>query len=608
MTKKVISLSIIIFLFFIANFVYSQENTNYGESQFNSNLNSENDCVISGNVILPKNSKYKFNDLLISYGLFIEKNINLDGSFCITDEDLQKSKNIHNQDTDINLMITKDNNYIVYLSNTIGPGDSTIEISPFTTANKLLSSLYTTMDYAHNRKIRNIAEDLAETKILANYIETKLSDDPFYLNNLKDDNTYVELLSKATKAFDKQINENNILADKKEVNIKNIKMYNQLNGRILLKVEDAGRAYYINSNNKTMYYLGRPNDAFSVMREQGVGITNFNLNKIPIALNNLFGHDSDSDGLPDLFEDAIGTDKDKADTDKDGYKDMAELKAGYNPNGVGRINIDDKFNKNQKGKIFLQVEKSGEAWYVNPNDSKRYFLGRPADAFLLMKKLGLGISNNDFDKLAADSLKKSDLVNSDDVNLKLNIPKKIYETGEPFDANIEISNISSEEGIILLEWIEIKRDDLTSYEKNYWHTKVVKKDRIEDLEAICIQKHKDHSVYDFAPYFIKEGSYVYTVAVYNCNKDCKNPYFNYPGSNLYSMETPITKLSKEISVVQGSFEQECTVDADCSSCENCKSGIEKCDYCMGACIECTGSYDCKSGFICDENEYKCVSE
>lgn len=48
------------------------------------------------------------------------------------------------------------------------------------------------------------------------------------------------------------------------------------------------------------------------------------------------------------------------------------------------------------GKIFLQVEAHGEAWYVNPLDGQRYFLGRPADAFAVMRALGLGVSNRDF--------------------------------------------------------------------------------------------------------------------------------------------------------------------------------------------------------------------
>jgi len=48
------------------------------------------------------------------------------------------------------------------------------------------------------------------------------------------------------------------------------------------------------------------------------------------------------------------------------------------------------------GRILLQVESHGEAWYVNPQNYKRYYLGRPDDAFALMKSLSLGISEQEF--------------------------------------------------------------------------------------------------------------------------------------------------------------------------------------------------------------------
>jgi len=64
------------------------------------------------------------------------------------------------------------------------------------------------------------------------------------------------------------------------------------------------------------------------------------------------------------------------------------------------LNYDNNFSVAQKGKIFLQVESRGQAWYVNPSDGKRYFLARPADAFAIMRLLGIGIANNDFSKLA----------------------------------------------------------------------------------------------------------------------------------------------------------------------------------------------------------------
>lgn len=48
------------------------------------------------------------------------------------------------------------------------------------------------------------------------------------------------------------------------------------------------------------------------------------------------------------------------------------------------------------GRILLQVESRGEAWYVNPDNAKRYYLGRPSDALELMQQLSLGISEAEF--------------------------------------------------------------------------------------------------------------------------------------------------------------------------------------------------------------------
>lgn len=53
-----------------------------------------------------------------------------------------------------------------------------------------------------------------------------------------------------------------------------------------------------------------------------------------------------------------------------------------------------------KGRILLQIEQHGEAWYVNPADGKRYFLGRPSDALEVMRQLGLGISDSDLSQIA----------------------------------------------------------------------------------------------------------------------------------------------------------------------------------------------------------------
>jgi hypothetical protein len=174
-------------------------------------------------------------------------------------------------------------------------------------------------------------------------------------------------------------------------------MYERLKGKIILRVESKGQAYYISPKEKKMYYLGRPADAFQVMRSQGLGITNANLNKIPVNLNILSGVDSDNDGLPNAFEDAIGTAKDKADTDSDSFSDKSELAAGYSPLEKNKkLSFDNALVIKFKGRILLQVQSHGEAWYVNPVDGQRYFLSRPADAFNLMRRLGLGVTEKDY--------------------------------------------------------------------------------------------------------------------------------------------------------------------------------------------------------------------
>lgn len=129
----------------------------------------------------------------------------------------------------------------------------------------------------------------------------------------------------------------------------------RLIGQIVLKVNDSGEAWYLNPNDYKRYYLGRPYDAFRIMRELSIGISDKNLDKIQLG---------------------------------DQYTPIEE-----------RINLDWQFANKHKGKIFLRTQKNGEAWYLNPLDLKRYYLGKPEDAFKVMRELSVGISNEDFDNL-----------------------------------------------------------------------------------------------------------------------------------------------------------------------------------------------------------------
>ncbi len=125
----------------------------------------------------------------------------------------------------------------------------------------------------------------------------------------------------------------------------------KLDGKILLQVESVGQAWYVNPADGKRHYLGHPADAFKVMRELGLGVSEADFNS---------------------------------------FKDKAPLRLA--------------------GRILLRVEASGEAYYVEPSQLALHYLGRPTDALAIMRELGLGISDSD---LAAVPIVASDTVTSD---------------------------------------------------------------------------------------------------------------------------------------------------------------------------------------------------
>jgi hypothetical protein len=172
-----------------------------------------------------------------------------------------------------------------------------------------------------------------------------------------------------------------------------------LKGKIVLQVRDQGQAWYITPVGERIF-LSTPRVAYGIMREFGIGISNRDLQKIPVGELNFTGFDSDGDGLSDQIEMSFGTNPHNVDTDGDGYRDNVEIINGYSPNRkLGEKIIDPKFAAKHKGKIFLQVESLGQAWYVNPADGKRYYLGKQSDAFMVMQRLGWGITNDDLKRI-----------------------------------------------------------------------------------------------------------------------------------------------------------------------------------------------------------------
>jgi len=119
------------------------------------------------------------------------------------------------------------------------------------------------------------------------------------------------------------------------------KLSSKLKGRILLQVENHGEAWYVNPKDEKKYYMANGDEAYNIMRNLGVGITN---------------------------------------------KDLEKIKS------------DKNFAKKHSGKIFLQVEDKGQAYYIDFNGEEHY-LKNGEEAYSIMRDLGLGITNNDIRKI-----------------------------------------------------------------------------------------------------------------------------------------------------------------------------------------------------------------
>ena len=54
-------------------------------------------------------------------------------------------------------------------------------------------------------------------------------------------------------------------------------------GKIFLKVQQNGEAWYIHPETGFRYYLGTSDDAYQVMRQLSLGITNADLRRIDVV-------------------------------------------------------------------------------------------------------------------------------------------------------------------------------------------------------------------------------------------------------------------------------------------------------------------------------------
>jgi hypothetical protein len=104
--------------------------------------------------------------------------------------------------------------------------------------------------------------------------------------------------------------------------------------------------------------------------------------------------------LGDSLELALNTNKNSDDSDSDGFKDADEIYNGFDPTrGDGGQVVDSGFAQKQSGYFFIAVENRGELWFVSDKDYKRYLLSSETDLLNIIRKAGVGILKNNFDKL-----------------------------------------------------------------------------------------------------------------------------------------------------------------------------------------------------------------
>ena len=177
-------------------------------------------------------------------------------------------------------------------------------------------------------------------------------------------------------------------------------LVSRLLGHILLQVEDHGEAWYIDPIAKIRFYLANGPEAYQALRQFGLGITDADILKIPVGRESRFEEvDTDNDLLSDKMEEGLGTNPNNQDSDGDGFWDGTEVLSGYSPYGGGMLQYDEALASRLLGRIVIQTEKQGQAWYINPVNGKRYYMKDGEAAYQIMRFLSLGITNNDLDQI-----------------------------------------------------------------------------------------------------------------------------------------------------------------------------------------------------------------
>jgi uncharacterized protein affecting Mg2+/Co2+ transport len=167
-------------------------------------------------------------------------------------------------------------------------------------------------------------------------------------------------------------------------------LVSRLKGYILLQVEQHGEAWYVNPVNSFRYFLKDGDTAYNVMRNMGLGISNANLEKLKAQEKTL----------------------------------------------VDRL----------KGRIVLQVEKNGEAYYVNPQTGVLSYLKNGWEAYNVMRNLSLGIKDVDLAKIESEDVADYDSETTTTTNSDGSITLTGSGSGSVASLNWTLKDMTSAQG------------------------------------------------------------------------------------------------------------------------------------------------------------------
>jgi len=264
----------------------------------------------------------------------------------------------------------------------------------------IISNLIANTKYYFKVLSNSLSDNLVESAVF-NFITKNKENNTD--SNTDNTNKIVSKLQRQISALEKQV----IKLEKKLTKLDQ-KFAERYAGTMFLDVENHGRLWYVDPASKNRFYFENGEAALNIGSRLAIGITYEDIQKIPVGVpDKLYNlSDSDSDGLPDRLEAALGSDPNNSDTDGDGYSDKQELNNGYNPGNNEKYYYDQKLINRLEGKMLLQVSgpnSHGEIWYIK--DGQKWYGGTEDSMYEIMKARSLGAKPSDIRKIGVGNIK-----------------------------------------------------------------------------------------------------------------------------------------------------------------------------------------------------------